>query len=191
MAVPPAAKNETTISGFSFSNGQGGKELLRDVCDLIRDEFNAGNLEADLQGSRRRTAKTLRWNPAENRTAAYRAHDPGGGVKGDDLLDSPCANVLAFLGLSFYPVAERGREAVTLGISGSVDQVGFRWPVWASPLAPDVVASLLHHPCIHGAAGSAGLLAATGISAVWCSRRLKIGTPPAISLYFSPARRIA
>ena len=186
-------KGVANPTAFSFSNGQGGKELLRDIAEMIDEELTPANLVHDLTtcGSGKRDAKSFRWNPAELRTAAYRAHDPGSGVKGDVTLDYPSANILAFFGLTYYPVVDTTQREYTLGISRR-RRLGdcFTWPIWEHYLSSDVISSILHHPFVHTDPPNRLGNRSLGISRAYRSVRMKVGKPPTISLYFATAEAL-
>jgi hypothetical protein len=170
---------ELHVTAFSFGNGQGGKNLLLDVSQLIA-AIKPGDLAAAVAGALEPvSAKSLRWHPAEFRAAAYRSHDPGKGIKGDDTLDQPSFNVFAFFGLTFYPCAPRARGGATLGMHRRDDGTGFEWPIWSEPLTPDAVSSLLHR--------SPDIASPCGIVRRWRSRRFVSDK----SLYFAPAVQTA
>jgi len=175
--------NLVAASAFSFSNGQSGKNLLRDICELIRSEFLPDRLKQDLQGENKRPAKSLRWCPHERRTAAYRGHDPGAKTKGDEMKDNPCLNVLAFFGLSFYPVVDRVGASRTLGMFSDKRRTFFTWPIWTTPLGVDSVVSILHLNEIHVRKIPKASTLARGISRIWRSERVVEEK----SLYFAPA----
>jgi hypothetical protein len=187
--IHDAEKGEVSPSNFSFSNGQGGKELLRDISELIESELSAPQLLADLKGEATATkdAKSFRWSPVEYRSAAYRAADPGRSIKGDVVLDHPSLNILAFFGLTFYPVVDRSARELTCGFTRRKGGRGiadyFTWPVWAAPLTVDTLSSLLLHPALHSEACDAFMLRSLGCQRVWMSRRFSADK----SLYFSPA----
>ena len=184
---------ETTPTAFSFSNAQSGKELLRDVGELITMYFNLKELTEFLTNNPagRKDAKSFRWHPSELRSAAYRAHDPGGKISGDVVLDYPCANIFAFFGLTFYPVIDTPLRELTLGIT-RFNVLGdcFTWPIWTNNLSRDVITSLLHHQLIHAVNLKNTDLSSAGISGVFRCVRKKVGKAPTISLYFSPAEKI-
>lgn len=190
--VHDSEKNETTPTAFSFSNGQGGKELLRDISELIQNEFTATQLLTDLSGksSARKDAKSFRWHPAEYRAAAYRAADPGGNVKGDVFPDHPSLNILAFFGLTFFPVVDRTRHPSTAGFSrqkhGRTSSEFFTWPIWSPPLDLDTLSCLLLHPALHAAVIEPAILRSLGCTGAWSARRFSADK----SLYFSPAAQI-
>lgn len=185
-------KEEISPTDFSFSNGQGGKELLRDICEMIEKDLTAEGIVGGLAGnpSSLRDAKSFRWHPAEFRAAAYRAADPGSGVKGDIFMDYPSANILAFFGLSFYPVVDRTDTWETSGFSEhrefGTTEGHFSWPVWTTPLRADPLTTLLHLPEIHGTSISAAALRLYGCLRTWRSRRFNSDK----SLYFAPAGRV-
>ena len=182
-------KGEVSPSYFSFSNGQGGKELLRDISELIESEFGGQQLFADLKGEATATkdAKSFRWSPVEYRSAAYRAADPGSSVKGDVVLDHPSLNILAFFGLTFYPVVDRSVREFTCGFARRKGGRGiadyFTWPVWDVPLSVDTLSSWLLHPALHSEACDPFILRSIGCQRVWMARRFSADK----SLYFSPA----
>jgi hypothetical protein len=188
--IHDAEKGEVSPSYFSFSNGQGGKELLRDISELIEWELSAPQLLADLKGEATATkdAKSFRWSPVEYRSAAYRAADPGSNVKGDVVLDHPSLNMLAFFGLTFYPVVDRAAREFTCGFSrrkrdrGQADY--FTWPVWDTPLSVDTLSSLLLHPALHSEACDPFFLRSLGCQRVLSSQRFRDDKG---NLYFFPS----
>jgi hypothetical protein len=154
---------------FSFSNGQGGKKLLLDVGQLI-EALTPNEFAQSLSGNgEKKKAKSLRWHPDEYRAAAYRSHDPGSGITGDDHLDHPPLNILAFIGLTFYPSVPWGKSGATLGFSRRRKAWIFRWPVWSTALSVELVSSLLHCPDFMESGGSSQI--ARGIIRAWESRR--------------------
>jgi hypothetical protein len=167
---------ELHISALSFANGGSGKKLLNDVAQLIA-ALKPASLSGALDGTAPALdAKSLRWNPREFRAAAFRGHDPGKGIKGDDSLDHPAFNILAFFGLTFLPCAPTTRSGLTPAIHSVDRESAFVWPVWNHPLSPDSVTALLHQP-------PASVGRAHGIARRWKARRFTVDK----SLYFSPA----
>ena len=163
-------------SGFSFGNGQSGKKLLLDVGQLI-DGLAPGKLEETLLGKASPVAaKSLRWNPVEFRPAAYRNHDPGSKQKGDESKDYPALNVLAFFGLSFYPVVTTVSGSKTSGIHRLVREDYFMWPIWNTALSVEEIASVV-------CANHSQWFQSNGIATVWRSKRFSSDK----SLYFAPA----
>ena len=173
-------RGEMEFSWFSFGNGQGGKNLLLDAAQLTAG-LEPDDIRLSLLGQALpKSAKGLRWNPAEFRAAAYRSHDPGKGIKGDDTLDFPSFNVLAFFGLTFFPCVPTQRRGLTAGMHSQERETFFQWPVWSPPLGPCVISSLVllspdgRHP-------------ARGIEHWWQCRRFSSDK----SLYFASATRLA
>jgi len=172
----PSENGEIEPSGFSFGNGQSGKKLLLDVTQLI-ERLDAEELLATLQGEAGGiAAKTLRWNPAEYRPAAYRSHDPGSKHKGDETLDFPALNVLAFFGMTFYPVVAVASGATTAGMFRLGRQSFFLWPTWSAHLSVEEISCLL-------VSDVTALGPEVGVERVWRSRRFSSDK----SLYFAPA----
>lgn len=166
--------NDVHPSAFSFGNGQSGKNLLLDASQLL-EALTPENLEASLDGTANPiAAKSLRWNPVEFRPAAHRGPDPGANTKGDDTLDFPAFNVLAFFGLIFFPSVPGAQGGLTAGFVRQNRATFFRWPIWDSPLAADSIRSLLSLP-------DEALLRRPGIHRTWKSRRFSSDK----SLYFA------
>ena len=168
---------EIDPSWFSFGNGQSGKKLLLDVSQLI-DALQPEELTPALTGKGQPVAtKSLRWHPAEFRPAAYRSHDPGTKLKGDAMLDLPACNVLAFIGLTFYPTIGTSKGTKTLGFSYLDRAWWYHWPVWESPLSIDELQTCLHCTPDY-------LRQERGFAQTWKSRRFSSEK----SLYFAPAQ---
>lgn len=173
-------KDGMHISAFSFGNGQSRKKLLLDVFQLINSIQPEGISKSFAGTQPAISAKSFRWNPNEFRPAAYRPHDPGKGIKGDDTPDRPEVNVLAFFGLAFFPCVPRIAGGATCGIFRKADGAGFEWPVWTTPLSPDVVASLVSSPPDRATPRC-------GVNRRWRSRRFSSDQ----SLYFAPATMVS
>jgi hypothetical protein len=166
---------------LSFGNDQSGKNLLLDVCELIAG-LDADEFLESLLGNRKPVAKkSLRWNPVEFRPSAYRSHDP----VDDKHLDQPTHNVLAFIGLTFYPTVPSSVGVATLGFPLE-HQSFFHWPIWGDPLTTDEVTTLVHQlPCIDGEIDRR-VLCGYGAKRIWRSRRFSSDK----SLYFAPAELV-
>lgn len=122
---------------------------------------------------------TPRWNPAEFRSAAYTTTNPAD----TDFLDHPTLNVLALIGLTFFPTVDTTRGAATTGFSRAMGEKCFSWPIWDTPLTSAEIGSMLHHPEVHAIEPDHMLLSAIGIHRVWRTR--KFGD--ANNKYFSTA----
>jgi hypothetical protein len=163
-------------SMLSFANGQSGKSLLRDVRELIRI-WDADALSAALNGTGvPLPGKSFRWSPREYRPAAHRAHDPGSKLKGDEPMDHPSFNLLAFFGVSCVPSLSNGEGCDTACFSRDESGWSFRWPVWSQPLSVSEVTALLTTPAHL-------IVTIPDITRVWKSRRLVAEK----SVYFAPA----
>ncbi len=167
-------------SWFSFGNGQSGKNLLKDVAELICSLAPDDIGNTVVGGCTLTSGKSLRWCPEEFRPAAYRPHDPGSGLAGDEHRDHPALNVLAFIGLTFYPSVPTGRGGVTLGFVAEDRTRFFQWPIWGSPMESDEVFSFV-------CGDPADLRKERGVCRIWRARRFSAEK----SLYFSNAVRVA
>lgn len=167
---------KTEPTAFSFANGQGGKNLLRDVAELIQI-IQPDELRDSLLGTGKAVAaKSMRWNPREYRPAAYRPHDPGTKLKGDDTLDFPSFNLLALFGLTFFPSVPTSKGPQTLGFEGDYRPTFFRWPIWETPVKADTLSTLVCLPISYYHHSEVGILR------TWQSRRFSADK----SLYFAP-----
>lgn len=173
--IPDDKSHDIAPTAFSFGNGQGGKNLLLDIHQLIT-ALKPNDLADAIAGRAKAVAaKTLRWNPREFRAAAYRGPNPGVKIKGDDILDVPALNILAFIGLTYFPCVHTSRGDRTLGFVSEKTGSSFIWPIWEPPLDDTTMFSLL------------GQIAADpaprpGLVRVWKSRRFSSDK----SLYFAP-----
>lgn len=160
---------------LSFANGQSGKSLLRDVRELIR-LLDPEDMRAALLGNGIPVVgKAFRWMPQEYRPAAHRAHDPGSKVRGDEPLDYPPLNVLAFFGLSCIPMTP-DIDGETTAFFRNDTGWEFRWPIWMHPSTIKEVIALITLP-------NEILTQIPDVIHIWKSRRLVAEK----SIYFSPA----
>lgn len=166
-------------TAFSFGNGQSGKNLLLDIHQLITalnpDEF----ITAVSGRAKPVPAKTLRWNPSEFRPAAFRGPNPGVKIKGDDILDVPAFNVLAFFGLTFFPCVATSHGDRTLGFISGRNGLRFAWPIWESPLDSLEILGLVGQK-------TDAMTSRPGVIRTWQSRRFSSDK----SLYFTPAEPV-
>jgi hypothetical protein len=172
MADPKNGQIEPTL--LSFANRQSGKSLLRDARELIR-ALDADGIHAALIGDGKPVlGKSFRWTPQEYRPAAYRAHVPGSKVKGDQALDIPAFNVLAFIGLASVPTCNVQDDTLTAALHRDQTGWSFRWPIWSTPLSVDEATALLAFPASRSL---------PDVVRTWKSRRLVAEK----SVYFAPA----
>lgn len=161
---------------LSFANGQSGKSLLRDARELIRasdPQYLVDSLNGRADPS---VGKSFRWTPQEFRAAAHRAHDPGASVKGDDTLDYPWFNLLAFFGMSCLPAAGNAHGCMTPGFVKDSSGWSFFWPIWDTPITITEATALCCHP-------PSFFRRLPGVHRVWQARRFVAEK----SVYFSVA----
>lgn len=82
---------------------------------------------------------TLGWDAGGERLYALRATDPAGEKRGG----VPGADWLAFLGLTFFPVATAGTSLRTTGCDPDWKRGRLRWPLWSPSLGPRTIRSLI------------------------------------------------
>jgi hypothetical protein len=169
MASQIDVEKKSRRSDFLIESGQ--RRVVKGVYDMLSDLSYGPALLAEVQGLAQpvKVANSSRWNPAEFRSAAYTTTDPAN----TDFLDYPGLNVLAFIGLTFYPVVDIQGDKATLGFSSSHGRSGshFSWPVWGGPLAVEELSAVLHHKEIHKERPDPQILHAIGILRVWRSRK--------------------
>jgi hypothetical protein len=121
---------------------------------------------------------TLRFEATGERLAALRGVPPSE----DPVRGVPGADWLAFLALSYYPLALRpGRDrdrVVTPGCDADWNRSAFRWPVWDQPLGRATISALVTDPRLVGEdearrRESPSELAARRIRQVWQSGMIR------------------
>jgi hypothetical protein len=135
-------KKQTAIpTALSFSNGQGGKLLLKDFRTLAGRVSPQKVHEALFQSWTYSDADqpTFRWDPSDMRTGAHMATDPGTTETRSVL----AANALAFVGLSFLPTVPVSGGLRTSCVGFLEGEFHLRWPLWDAPLSVDAVSALL------------------------------------------------
>lgn len=179
MASQTEMEKASRRSDFIIESGQ--RRVIKGVCDMLGKEDFGPALFEELMGRANPTkvSNSSRWNPAEFRSAAYTTTDPAK----TDFLDHPGLNVIAFIGLTFYPVIDSSKSKSTPGFTRIDGKNQFSWPVWCEPLAPDEMKSLLHHHEIHSPEPDYEHLQKIGVHRIWRSR--KFGD--ANNKYFSTA----
>ena len=166
-------------SDFIIESGQ--RRVMKGVCDMLADPDFGPSLMAEISGHADpvKVSNSSRWNPAEFRSAAYTTTDPAK----TDFLDHPGLNVIALVGLTFYPVIDSSKNKSTPGFARIERENQFSWPVWNEPLTPEETTSLLHHPEVHRGETNHQILQKIGIHRIWRTR--KFGD--ANNKYFSTA----
>jgi len=165
-------KRRTVIpTSLSFSNGQGGKLLLKDFRTLVSrvrvDQIRAGLMEPWRYEDR--DEPTFRWDPVDMRTGAHMATDPGS----TETRSVMAANVLAFMGLSFLPAMPANGTLNTVAMRELDGRQHFTWPLWKPPLDADVISSLLQKGCWPQ---SMGIIATFAAPRIMYKKNLYLGT---------------
>ncbi len=133
-----AGKGESKPTHLHFTAGQ--QKFLVMVRTLATAVAPA-DVQLALTGpwSRSSPLPVLGWDVGQERAYAFRGSDPGPEKK----LGTPGADWLAFLGLTYFPVANDCERLVTTGCSLEWKRGWFRWPLWTRSLSSDVVRSVL------------------------------------------------
>ena len=192
------ASGEASIARtpFSFANGQsgmnlfGGRKLETQKNGSVKEKTYAGlrslavdaNLAAMIRdavsdGKLQSGYVSFNWSPSEHRPGAFQ------GPK-DTLLSTPGANVLAFFGLSFFPVVPTPQGVTCVGFGEIGGTRSFIWPLWEVSLDEDVVSSIL---ATDWQSMDSLQRSSAGIFALRGSRRIMEGTPPTVRFYFAPS----
>jgi hypothetical protein len=101
------------------------------------------------------------------------------------------ANLLAYRALALFPSAPARRGLLVTGWQrGKEDGEYFTWPLWAVPLGPDSVRSLLLSPELARPDPGRAALTAMGVEAVFRAHRIKVGSGAKFKWNFTPARQV-
>lgn len=134
----------TKPTAFHFTAGQ--QKFLTMVRTLLA-EVSADDLQEALVGPWTGASRlpSLSWDATVARNYALRANDPSGEKRGS----VPGADVLAFIGLSFFPVTANSRvELQTCCVRGGWKTGRFTWLLWKPLATADVVRSILVDPSL-------------------------------------------
>ena len=125
-------------TAFHFTAGQ--QAFLSMVRELALGVSRAHFDEA-LWGPWQATSKlpSLSWNSAAPRIYALRAGNPAKEKRGS----VPGAEWLAFLALTYFQSASKGRRLRTACVHGGWKDAKFVWPLWVAPITDPVIRSLL------------------------------------------------
>jgi len=104
--------------------------------------------------------KLLGWRAGSERGHALSRRAPAAEPRSG----RPGADWLAFLGLTYFPVANHAQRLVTTGFSVGWKRGAFRWPLWTRALPSDVVRSVLGDTSLGGLNNAS--LALRGVSRV-------------------------
>ncbi|HZT72150.1 MAG TPA: hypothetical protein VE996_00690 [Terriglobales bacterium] len=186
---------------FCFTSGSGHQKFLENARVLTARADERKFREAlFMPWSRTDQKYSMRWDPADDRRYAYLAADPSTLCKDGTVW---MANLLAYRALTLFPCVPDSRSASkSHGASGPRDaqtvawssedgrrEPFFAWPIWEPPAALDAIRSLLQMADISDSA-AAPELRRRGITGVFCSRRLRVGSGANFKLNFAPARAL-
>jgi hypothetical protein len=153
VCEPVNPGDEAAFSELSFANGQSGMHLLggqrptksgkmqvfKGLRTIASDpELPALIAECLEQWVYREDFPSFRWCPTEFRPAA---------LQSDETIVSsvPGANILAFLGLSFFPMVPTVRGARSTAMYLADGRRELLYPLWSPPVPIAIVESLLSH----------------------------------------------
>lgn len=174
---------------FCFITGSGHQYFLDTVRELI-GEVTQERVHAALFEPWTYQDETLsmRWDPIEDRRYAFMDRDP---TANDNKPRTVwMANLLAYCGLIFFYSAPTIRGLETTSWSIVNDELVFTWPLWGTPISPDVIRSLLQIPELCSAEPRKSNLREWGIAAVFRSRRIRVGEGANFKINFSQARSV-
>ncbi len=140
-----AGSGKAKPTHFDFTAGQ--KKFLKIVRE-IGQALDSHRVEEVLFGPWKYdgTFSTLGFEPEGERLQGLSGIPPAK----DSILGVPGADWLAFLGLSFYPLATvQGRDrarVVTPACDSNWNRGAFRWPVWREPLGRATIAAVVTDP---------------------------------------------
>ncbi len=140
-AILTEKKGTVVPNQLSFSNGQGGKLLLKDFQKLVQvatpERLRGALFEPwryeDLD------QPTFRWDPLDMRTGAHMSTDPGS----TETRSVAAANALAFVGTSFLVSVPTTDGLRTTGFREIKGETHFTWPLWRAALNAEAIGCLL------------------------------------------------
>lgn len=178
---------------FSFISGSGHQNFLDTASDLLGCVSSA-RLQSVLfePWGYEDEGLSMRWDPIEDRRYALMDRDP---TASDNKPRTVwMANLLAYRALVLFPSAPVRDGLATVGwVQEGEGEPFFTWPLWVEPVGLDSIRSLLLLPELYHAAPDADgrdSLRARGVTAVFRSRRIKVGTGANFKVNFSPARAV-
>lgn len=157
-------KGNVKPTAFHFTAGQ---QTFLEMVAKLREGLVREHFVEALVGPWRRASRlpTLKWDASAPREYALRATNPAG--KGEKPQGVPGADWLAFLALSFFPVAVRGKRLATACVTGGWKRGTFSWPLWVCPAGLPAVRSLL---ASWGEGAEPGARTARGVAIAFRSR---------------------
>lgn len=179
---------------FCFSNGGGRQNLLGDWQKLASEFLALGDSRSKGDALRRHfvvgvpvgaVSKTLNWEPQSLQNYAIRWDYERSRTYSD-----PWKNLVALLGLGFYPVMPSGKtgELVTVGWERIGKNWAWTWPLWVDPIGCDSIKGVLSCGGLADqSVGRNGLWEAMGFSRVY---RCERWNNPKGRLYLMPSELV-
>lgn len=170
---------------FEFIKGS-GQQFFLDTAKQLIQQVSTGRVHEALfePWSYRDEKLSMRWDPTEDRRYALSDTDPSD----ESSRTVWMANLLAYRALVLFPSAPGHRGLSVTAWARLSEDRAFTWPIWDCPASPDVVRSMLQHRDLTARDPGNSSLCALGISAVFRSQRIKVGTGAKYKWNFSPAR---
>ncbi|MEI6393900.1 MAG: type I-U CRISPR-associated helicase/endonuclease Cas3 [Verrucomicrobiota bacterium] len=182
-------KQELEPPLFSFVNGS-GQQFFLDTARQLVSCVTADQLFAALfrPWQPNDDKLSMRWNPSEDRRYALMAEDPTAG--GNEPKTIWAANLLGYVGLGLLPSAPTSHGLGTVSVGSAGDNPAFIWPVWRGFLSAGAVSSLLARGELQMQPSQHQELHALGVSLVFRSERIEVGSGTNIKLNFTPGKAI-
>lgn len=175
---------------FCFIKGSGGQYFLDTALELMGKATSERVTRALFEPWTYSDERfSMRWDPAEDRRYALMDRDPT--APGNETRTVWMANLLAYRALVLFPSTPTSRGLATTGwIRPSDETSSFTWPIWEFLAGPETIRSMLQLRELAEPALERSSLRARGISAVYRSRRIRVGKGSNFKLNFSPARPV-
>lgn len=189
----PLKRKEGKLAAMPFAliSGSGHQDFL-DTAGALLQRVTPERLAATLiePWTYEDEGLSMRWDPIEDRRYALMDRDP---TASDNKPRTVwMANLLAYRALALFPSAPARGGLLTTGWSREEESDGhvFTWPLWSTPLGLDSIRSLLLLEELSSPAQNRVVLRARGVTAVFRSRRIKVGTGANFKLNFTPSREV-
>ena len=167
-----ARGNRIQDTALRTMSGAGHQHFLKFMRELVT-ETDFAALKRSLFSPWRYTdpRPSLRWDPIDDRRHALRWKNPSG----DAVQTMRGANRLAIEALPLLPTSPGERRLHTTGFSERRGEgVHFTWPIWETPLAVELVRSLLSLEELQQSRPNRDSLLARGIVEVYRSERITV-----------------
>lgn len=174
-------------TSFQFARGSGHQYFLGTVYQLM-ERLDAERIQKMLfqRWDYSDEKLALRWDPIEDRRYALMDKDP---TASDRKVKSMwMANLLAYRGLQLFPSVPTTHGLETTGWSEQSRRHFFRWPLWSVPVGFDALRTLLVLDELHQTYLDKKRLKETGITAVYVSERIRVGSGANFKFNFAPAQ---